>query len=194
MRRTKEKAPQFIVSKHPPFRSRLLNPASPKPPRPAGRIAAGKDFIQTAAEFSQSCPTLAGNRVIGGCSWLTPLRSEWANEKQVVSVELPRHRLHRELFALLSLRTFFGSPLNVPDTNSESRRDGVKVAPGAYPFLKARRAGRQTSAQPGPCFPVVLVSALHSMRFSVKKTALATLSSAAKGGSKGQGWGINPRR
>jgi len=41
---------------------------------------------------------------------------------------------------------------------------------------------------------VVLVGALHSMRFSVKKTALATLSSAAKGGSKGQGWGINPRR
>jgi hypothetical protein len=30
------------------------------------------------------------------------------------------------------------------------------------------------------------------MRFSVKKTALATLSSAAKGGSKGKGWGINP--
>jgi len=26
MRRIKEKAPQFIVSKHPPFRSRLLNP------------------------------------------------------------------------------------------------------------------------------------------------------------------------
>jgi hypothetical protein len=54
-----------------------------------------------------------------------------------------------------------------------------------YPFLKARTAGRQTSAQPGPCFPVVLVGALHSMRFSVKKTALATLSSAAKGASKG---------
>jgi hypothetical protein len=62
------------------------------------------------------------------------------------------------------------------------------------PFLKARRAGRQTSAQPGPCFPVVLVGALHSMRFSVKKTALATLSCAATGGSKGKGWGINPRR
>jgi hypothetical protein len=30
------------------------------------------------------------------------------------------------------------------------------------------------------------------MRFSVKKTALAILSSAAKGGSKGKGWGINP--
>ena len=56
-------------------------------------------------------------------------------------------------------------------------------------FAKARRAGRQTSAQPGPCFPVVLVGALHSMRFSVKKTALATLSTAAKGGSKGKGWG-----
>jgi hypothetical protein len=55
MRRIKEKAPQFIVSKHPPFRSRLLNPASPKPPRPAGRIAAGKDFIQTTAEFSRPC-------------------------------------------------------------------------------------------------------------------------------------------
>jgi hypothetical protein len=40
---------------------------------------------------------------------------------------------------------------------------------------------------------VVLVGALHSMRFSVKKTALATLSSAAKGGSKGKGWEIDPQ-
>jgi hypothetical protein len=40
---------------------------------------------------------------------------------------------------------------------------------------------------------VVLVGALHSMRFSVKKTALATPSSAAKGGSKGEGWEIDPR-
>jgi hypothetical protein len=30
------------------------------------------------------------------------------------------------------------------------------------------------------------------MRFSVKKSALATLSSAADGGSKGLGWEINP--
>jgi hypothetical protein len=31
------------------------------------------------------------------------------------------------------------------------------------------------------------------MRFSVKKTALATLSSAANGGSKGEGWEIDPQ-
>jgi hypothetical protein len=62
-------------------------------------------------------------------------------------------------------------------------------------FCRTRPVGPcgQTSAQPGPCFPVVLVGALHSMRFSVNKTALATLSSAAKGGSKGQGWGTDTK-
>jgi predicted small lipoprotein YifL len=44
----------------------------------------------------------------------------------------------------------------------------------------------------GPCFPVVLVGALHFMRSRLAGTALATLSSAADGGSKGLGWEINP--
>ena len=37
-------------------------------------------------------------------------------------------------------------------------------------FCRTRPVGPcgQTSAQPGPCFPVLLVGALHSMRFSVK--------------------------
>jgi hypothetical protein len=62
-----------------------------------------------------------------------------------------------------------------------------------YPFLKARRAGRQTSAQPGPCFPVVLVGALHSTRFSSENRTRDPLQ-RSQGGSKGKGWGINPRR
>jgi hypothetical protein len=55
-------------------------------------------------------------------------------------------------------------------------------------FCRTRPVGPrgQTSAQPGPCFPVVLVGALHSMRFSVKTTALATLSSVAKGEARGR--------
>ena len=70
---------------------------------------------------------LAGNRVVGGCSWLIPLRSDRANEKQVASVELLRCKLHLEFFALRSMPSFWVRP-DVPDTTSESRRDGLKVA------------------------------------------------------------------
>jgi hypothetical protein len=53
---------------------------------------------------------LAGDRVVGGCSWLIPLKSDWANEKQLVSVELLRYKLHREFLALRSLPTFLARP------------------------------------------------------------------------------------
>ena len=33
--------------------------------------------------FQPELSKLAGKRVVGGCSWLIPLRSDWANEKKV---------------------------------------------------------------------------------------------------------------
>jgi hypothetical protein len=38
------------------------------------------------------------------------LLGDWANEKQVVSVELLRYKLHREFFALRSMPTFLARP------------------------------------------------------------------------------------
>ena len=55
-----------------------------------------------------------------------------ANEKQVASVELLRCKLHLEFFAS-ALGAYFFRALNLPDTTSESRRDGVKVAQDVSP-------------------------------------------------------------
>jgi hypothetical protein len=75
---------------------------------------------------------LAGNQVVEGSSWLIPLRSDWPNEKQVASVDLLRDKLYREFFDLRSVPAFLARP-NLPDTTSESRRDGVKVAQDVSP-------------------------------------------------------------
>jgi hypothetical protein len=39
-----------------------------------------------------------------------PLRSDWANEKQVASVELLRCKLHLEFFDLRPVPTFLARP------------------------------------------------------------------------------------
>ena len=82
--------------------------------------------------FQPELSKLAGNRVVGGCSWVIPSRSDWPNEKQVVSVELLRYKLHREFFACALDAYFFWRALNVPDAAPESRRDGT-VLPVRYP-------------------------------------------------------------
>ena len=93
---------------------------------------------------------ISGNRVVGGSSWLIPLRSDWANEEQFASVELRRCKLHLEFFALRSMPTFWVRP-DVPDTTSESRRDGVKIAQSgrAGTSIQGSSERRRRGTKPG---------------------------------------------
>jgi len=61
--------------------------------------------------------------------WLIPLRSDWPNEKQVVSVDLLRCKLP----------IFFWRALDVPDTTTESRKGRRESSPGRQSWVGLTR-------------------------------------------------------
>jgi hypothetical protein len=63
--------------------------------------------------FQPELSKLAGDLVVGGCSWLIRLRSDWANQKQVASLTAAVQIALGVLRLALSAY-FFGAPLTYP--------------------------------------------------------------------------------